>query len=121
MSADDYLLLDITVAKSWARMPSTHSAVIAYYAAYTLLASAYLPIHPTIPDTPWTRIVVPSVVVPWATAIAVSRIWLGHHTIPQVLVGCIHGVVFTYVWYSIWSQGADSYGRYLEETFFARP
>ncbi|GJE85869.1 PAP2-domain-containing protein [Phanerochaete sordida] len=102
-------------------MPSTHAAVITYYAAYTLWASTYLPIHPTVPDSPWTRIVVPGVVVPWATAIAVSRIWLGHHTVPQVLAGVAHGVMFTYMWYSIWLRGANDYGRYLEQTYFARP
>ncbi|EKM61360.1 uncharacterized protein PHACADRAFT_82915 [Phanerochaete carnosa HHB-10118-sp] len=102
-------------------MPSTHSAVITYYAAYTVLASAYLPIHPTVPETPWTRIVIPFVVVPWATTIALSRIWLGHHTVPQVLAGCVHGVLFTYMWYSIWLRGANDYGQYLEQTYFTRP
>ena len=121
VSADDFLFPAITVAKSLARMPSTHSAVITYYAAYTALASAYLPIHPMIPDTPWTRIIVPSIVVPWAAAIAISRIWLGHHTIPQVLAGSVHGILFTYMWYSIWLRGANSYGQYLEQTYFARP
>ena len=102
-------------------MPSTHSAVITYYAAYTALAAAYLPLHSLVSNSPWTRIAVPSIVVPWATAIAVSRIWLGHHTIPQVLAGCAHGLLFTYMWFSIWVRGVNEYGQAIEQTYFARP
>ncbi|KIP10116.1 hypothetical protein PHLGIDRAFT_273399 [Phlebiopsis gigantea 11061_1 CR5-6] len=101
-------------------MPSTHASVITYYAAYTLLACAYLPLHQQVPRTPWIRIIVPSIVVPWATAIAVSRIWLGHHTIPQVLAGTVHGIFFTYIWFSIWVRGGYQYGQALEKTYFAR-
>ncbi|KAI0094194.1 PAP2-domain-containing protein [Irpex rosettiformis] len=96
-------------------MPSTHSATITFYAVYTLLAARYLPIHHSFPSN--IRTLGPWIVVPWAATIAVSRIWLGHHTWPQVgagsLVGCLVGVA----WFTAWIQGLNVYGRTVEETF----
>ena len=63
-------------------MPSTHSSVIIYYATYVTLASLFLE-----PEQPWSKLpgfVPPLVIVPWATTIAISRVWLGHHTFEQV-------------------------------------
>ena len=105
---------------TWTRqcsMPSTHSAVIAYYATYSLLASLFLPVHKSLPQTELTRIVLPLIVVPWSTAIAVSRIWLGHHTVPQVLVGAAHGVVLAPLWFNLWLRIGDEYGGNLEKTY----
>lgn len=63
-------------------MPSTHSSVIIYYATYVSLASLLLR-----PESPWSAL--PQyfgllIVAPWAVTIAISRIWLGHHTAEQV-------------------------------------
>ncbi|KAI0634293.1 hypothetical protein C8Q77DRAFT_1217500 [Trametes polyzona] len=96
-------------------MPSTHSAVITYYAAYISLACAYLPLHPSFPASPaLSRVLPPLVVVPLASTIAVSRIWLGHHTWPQVGAGVAYGLFFAPVWFRLWVGGWNEYGRMVE-------
>ncbi|OJT05935.1 hypothetical protein TRAPUB_3225 [Trametes pubescens] len=97
-------------------MPSTHSAVITYFATYITLACMYLPIHPSLPASPaLTRVLPPLVVVPLASTIALSRIWLGHHTWPQVTVGVAHGLLFAPLWFKLWTDGWDEYGRMVED------
>ncbi|KAJ6596877.1 hypothetical protein DFH09DRAFT_1132998 [Mycena vulgaris] len=98
-------------------MPSTHSATIAYYATFVPLASIYLPLHPSVPAGAMARVLVPAIVLPWAALIALSRVWLGHHTWPQVAVGCAYGVVFASVWFTMWTRGLNEYGRAAEELF----
>ncbi|KZS95850.1 PAP2-domain-containing protein [Sistotremastrum niveocremeum HHB9708] len=82
-------------------MPSTHSATIMFYATYIVLASALLPIHQSLPQSPLTRVVPPVVAVPWASSIALSRIRLGHHTPAQVFVGSVLGCAFAASWFSL--------------------
>ncbi|CAL1694012.1 unnamed protein product [Somion occarium] len=96
-------------------MPSTHSGVISYYAAYSILACKYLPIHSSLPDTPLTRVLALLVIIPWAATIAISRIWLGHHTWQQVTVGCSLGIMFTPIWFLLWTRVAHVYGEQLEQ------
>ncbi|KAJ3977759.1 phosphatidic acid phosphatase type 2/haloperoxidase [Lentinula raphanica] len=96
-------------------MPSTHSTTITYYATYILLASVYLPIHHTLPQSSITRILPPLVVVPWATVIALSRIWLGHHTLSQVSAGCTLGFGFAWFWFYQWTSGLNRYGLEVEQ------
>ncbi|TCD68091.1 hypothetical protein EIP91_011544 [Steccherinum ochraceum] len=98
-------------------MPSTHSAVISYYAVYSLLAAAFLPTHLSFEQAEWLRVVAPLIIVPWATTIAISRIWLGHHTVPQVLVGFAHGLVIAPAWFHLWQQYGNTYGSYVERTY----
>ncbi|KAI0307736.1 hypothetical protein B0F90DRAFT_1807153 [Multifurca ochricompacta] len=86
-------------------MPSTHSATITFYGTYIPLACAWLPSHPSFPQTSLFRPLVLLVVVPWAFAIAGSRVWLGHHTVPQVAVGCAYGFAFSCVWFWLWTHG----------------
>jgi dolichyldiphosphatase len=62
-----------------------------------------------------SRILVPIIVLPWAALIALSRIWLGHHTWPQVAVGCAYGVGFACIWFALWTQGLNELGRTAEE------
>lgn len=95
-------------------MPSTHSAVITYYAVYTVLACRYLPLHPSLPEGEVMRVLPLVIVIPWATTIAVSRIWLGHHTWPQVAAGCTYGLLFAPLWFRLWTHGVNDYGRMLE-------
>ena len=98
------------------RMPSTHSAVITYMAAYICLACSYLPVHPSFPSSDsLTCVIPPMVVVPIATTIATSRIWLGHHTWPQVGVGCGVGLLFAPFWLKLWTNGLNEYGRVVED------
>lgn len=97
-------------------MPSTHSGVISFYIGYTLLASRYLPLHRSLPHL--TRIVAPLIIVPWAISVMASRIWLGHHTWPQVSVGCSIGLAFSPVWFWLWAHVGQTYGNYYEQLFF---
>ncbi|KAI0657504.1 PAP2-domain-containing protein [Cubamyces menziesii] len=97
-------------------MPSTHSAVITYFATYISLACAYLPVHPSFPASPMlSRVLPPLLVVPLAITIAASRIWLGHHTWPQVAVGVTYGLLFVPVWFKLWTGGLNEYGRACED------
>lgn len=96
-------------------MPSTHSATISHFAVYVPLACAYLPIHPAFPQNQWTRILPPLIVVPWALSIIRSRIWLGHHTWEQCAVGCLYGTVYSLALFTLWVNGANKYGRMIEE------
>jgi dolichyldiphosphatase len=82
-----------------------------YFATYALLASLYLPLHPSLPKS---SILAPLAISPWATSIALSRVWLGRHTWPQVAVGCSYGVVFAGIWFGIWLDGIDEYGKIVE-------
>ncbi|KAF9053662.1 DnaJ-domain-containing protein [Hymenopellis radicata] len=43
------------------------------------------------------RTLPPLVIVPLALLIALSRLWLGHHTVPQVLAGCSYGILFSFL------------------------
>lgn len=96
-------------------MPSTHSAAIAFYASYITLACVSLPIHPSFPSSQLMRLLPPIVAIPWATAIVHSRIWLGHHTWPQCIVGCIYGTSFALGWFNLWTHGFDLFGRAIED------
>lgn len=97
-------------------MPSTHSATITYYATYVPLACLLLPIHSSMPEGSFIRIAPVALVVPWASLIAISRVWLGHHTWPQVAVGCSYGFIFACAWFTAWTHGLVDYGRILEQS-----
>lgn len=96
-------------------MPSTHSATITFFGTYIPLACIWLPIHPSLPQSRFTWLVPPLIVVPWASLIAVSRIWLGHHTWQQVAVGCSYGFAFAWLWFTMWSHGLVEHGRVVEQ------
>ncbi|KAF8077960.1 hypothetical protein FPV67DRAFT_1463604 [Lyophyllum atratum] len=96
-------------------MPSTHSATISYYATYIPLACLYLPLHESFPSTGGFRILPPLLFLPCAGAVVLSRIWLGHHTWPQVAAGVSYGIFFAVVWFRLWCAGFDSHGPMLEE------
>ncbi|EJD03646.1 uncharacterized protein FOMMEDRAFT_19035 [Fomitiporia mediterranea MF3/22] len=96
-------------------MPSTHSATISHFGVYIPLACFYLPLHPSFPQSQYTRIIPPFIVIPWAIGIIRSRIWLGHHTWQQCAVGCLYGISFSLVWFALWVNGVNKYGRIVEE------
>ncbi|KAI0322731.1 phosphatidic acid phosphatase type 2/haloperoxidase [Amylostereum chailletii] len=96
-------------------MPSTHSATITYFGTYIPLACAFLPIHPSLSYSTFTRLWPPLVVVPCAILIAVSRVWLGHHTWPQVIVGCSYGAAWAFLWFRIWTHGMSDFGQLVEQ------
>lgn len=104
-------------------MPSTHSAAITFYATYISLAAKLLPIHPTLPASSLTRTLPVALAIPWASSVIYSRIRLGHHTWPQVSVGCACGVAFAGLWFRLWVSGLDEVGHDLEvwtNTFIQR-
>ncbi|KAJ6547547.1 hypothetical protein B0H19DRAFT_1166230 [Mycena capillaripes] len=97
-------------------MPSTHSATIAYYSAYVPLACMGLPLHPSIPGGEAARVIAPILLLPWAALIAMSRIWLQHHTYKQVAFGVLYGVAFAGMWFALWTRtGLNELGRDVEE------
>jgi len=100
-------------------MPSTHSAAITFFGTYIPLACTWLPLHPSFPESPLFRSIVVLVIVTWTCAVAISRISLGHHTVPQVLVGCIYGCIFACVWFWFWTHGLSDWGRIVERYFKA--
>ncbi|KAF7440486.1 hypothetical protein PC9H_000831 [Pleurotus ostreatus] len=96
-------------------MPSTHSATIIYYATYIPLACAKLPIHPSLPANSFvTRVLPVLIAVPYGYVIAASRVWLGHHTWKQVVVGGSYGAALAAVWFELWIRGGHAYGQVLE-------
>ena len=101
-------------------MPSTHSATITFFATYIALACLYLPIHPSLPSSPTTRVLPVLISIPWAATIVVSRIWLGHHTVPQVIAGCACGLIMAPLWFTLWTHGVNDYGRAVEHALFGR-
>ncbi|KAI0033159.1 phosphatidic acid phosphatase type 2/haloperoxidase [Vararia minispora EC-137] len=96
-------------------MPSTHSASMAFFATYIPLACAYLPIHSSLPDAAYIIVLPPFLIIPCAMLVTISRTWLGHHTWPQVLVGCSYGVAFALLWYNAWIRGVQEYGAIVED------
>ncbi|KAJ7172491.1 hypothetical protein C8R46DRAFT_1086142 [Mycena filopes] len=96
-------------------MPSTHSASVGFFATYVPLACVYLPLHSSVPGGAAARLLVPAVVLPWAAMIALSRVWLGHHTWTQVAVGCAFGAAFAGMWFTLWTRGLDEHGLVVEE------
>ena len=98
-------------------MPSTHSATVSHYAASILLGCLYLPIHPTLPSGLSVRILPPLIAFPCAVTIVMSRLWLGHHTMSQVVAGISYGVTFALVWFALWTRGFNSWGEHAEENF----
>lgn len=108
-------------------MPSTHSATITYYGTYIPLACIFLPLHHSFSSSslspsqslPLIRILPPLVVIPWAALIALSRVWLGHHTWKQVAVGCVYGFWFACIWLTGWVFGMQGemrmWGSVVEE------
>jgi len=49
--------------------------------------------------------VAPLLAILTAATIATSRIWLGHHTIKQVLAGVFLGVTMAFGWFYGWTHG----------------
>ncbi|KIJ27370.1 hypothetical protein M422DRAFT_191102, partial [Sphaerobolus stellatus SS14] len=101
-------------------MPSTHSATISYYAVYICASCRYLLLHDNLKFAPegLLRTLVPITALPWASLIVISRVWLGHHTWPQVAVGSGYGIAFASLWFALWTAGGlDAHGLVLEELF----
>jgi membrane-associated phospholipid phosphatase len=88
-------------------MPSTHSAVMGYYATYITLASSKLPIHPSLQSLPSALIypLAPVAMISVSTIICPSRLRLGHHTLKQVVAGVTVGILCGAAWFAWWKDG----------------
>jgi dolichyldiphosphatase len=104
------------------RMPSTHAASITYYATYITTACVSLPLHHSfdfklLPQGLF-RSLVPAVILPWASLIVASRVWLEHHTWKQVAAGFCYGGAFAGLWFALWTKGGLSMaGAKMEDWF----
>lgn len=95
------------------RMPSTHSACITFYAVYICCASLYLPLHPSLYTlNGWVpcgiKTSIPPFAAVWAVSVIYSRVWMEHHTYPQVLVGALWGGACAAFWFTLWTRGGVS-------------
>lgn len=95
-------------------MPSTHSSAIMFYGTYITLACTRLPLHASLPQSPFFCPFVALVTIAWACVVASSRILLGYHTAPQVVVGCIYGFTFACIWFWLWTHGFSDLGYIVE-------
>lgn len=106
-------------------MPSTHGSVVAYMAAYIVLAAARLPLPPALrwlseEEERSVRQIGPVVAVGWASLVTASRLYLGHHTLPQVLGGIVFGVLFGLGCFALWTEyGLGAYATQLEQEAIA--
>ena len=95
-------------------MPSTHSAVVFFYAGSAVLASTTLPVHSSLPDGPGIRVWAPVMAATSAVVVALSRVWRGHHNFPQIAAGSLYGAACSVIAYKMWIGGLDVYGHTLE-------
>ncbi len=103
-------------------MPSTHSSAVVCMAVYIMLAADRLPFHSSLANvftSAWAesilRILGPVMADIWAVLILMSRVWLGHHTIPQVVVGAVFGGLFGLMSFGAYTSGLDRIGWRLEK------
>lgn len=55
------------------------------------------------------------ITLPWAVTVMMSRVWLGHHTWPQVFAGASYGIALASVWFGLWTGGLDIVGGAFEK------
>ncbi|KAG2037276.1 PAP2-domain-containing protein [Suillus americanus] len=84
-------------------MPSSHASACTFFATYITITCLQLPVHPTLPSS---AMFVPVVILPWTFMIVVSRVWLDHHTWPQVAVGTALGACCASFWFKLWMDDA---------------
>ncbi|KAG2063246.1 PAP2-domain-containing protein [Suillus decipiens] len=80
-------------------MPSSHASTCTFLATYITIACLQLPVLPTLPSS---VIFAPVLILPWTFMIVMSRVWLGHHTWPQVAVGASLGACCASFWFKLW-------------------
>ncbi len=86
-------------------MPSSHAQFVAYFSiSLTLfLLIRHVP-HPSATHTPASfseRLLLSTIAVLCAMAVAASRIYLNYHTQKQVLVGSAAGIVSAVAWFGV--------------------
>jgi dolichyldiphosphatase len=79
-------------------MPSSHSAIIIYFATFISLQLFNL----TTTSSPSVKLLSFLLVFIIALLVLWSRIELGHHTTAQVLMGMLLGIIFAVFWNNLW-------------------
>lgn len=83
-------------------MPSTHATSIAFYMGYILTSLLDCQPAPAFVRSRADRVLVGAGTAIWGGAILVSRVYLGYHTVPQVLVGAALGGTAGAGWRRAW-------------------
>jgi dolichyldiphosphatase len=78
-------------------MPSSHSQFIWYFAVY---GSLYMYRYIYLDHTVW-KVLTSIAMFSLAILVAVSRIYLGYHTLNQVLIGSMVGTGYGALWYGV--------------------
>ncbi|CAO3700541.1 unnamed protein product [Rhizopus stolonifer] len=78
-------------------MPSSHSQFIWYFATF---ASLYLFKHIQLDHNLWKSLSSLAMIT-LALLVSISRVYLGYHTVNQVIVGSLAGSFFGLFWYAI--------------------
>lgn len=94
------------------RMPSTHASAVAYMATYIVMATIRLHLPASLG---WMtevqersmRIAGSGIAVMWAVLVTGSRLYLGWHTLHQILAGVAFGVVFAIASFMAYVDGLD--------------
>jgi dolichyldiphosphatase len=77
--------------------PSSHSVYMAFFSIYlTLLASRRLSF-----STAFGKLFVMLLPWPFAAIVMYSRIYLGYHSLPQVIAGCLLGLILGISWFLV--------------------
>ncbi|KAG2134444.1 uncharacterized protein EDB93DRAFT_1172748 [Suillus bovinus] len=84
-------------------MPSSHASTCTFFATYITMACLQLPVHSTLPAS---FMFAPVLILPWLFMIVMSRVWLGHHTWPQVSAGTALGACCASFWFKLWVDDA---------------
>ncbi|KAL0093448.1 phosphatidic acid phosphatase type 2/haloperoxidase [Phycomyces blakesleeanus] len=94
-------------------MPSSHSQVIAFFAVYIHLAFSANAIEYSL-----VRSILVIFVQLTAFLVAWSRVELGHHSLPQVLVGSVLGATIALLWYILWQEIGSKYEEKFKGDIF---
>ncbi|RUS21400.1 phosphatidic acid phosphatase type 2/haloperoxidase [Endogone sp. FLAS-F59071] len=78
-------------------MPSSHSQFAWYFTAYLLL---YTYTRITIDHMIWKHLLALAAII-FSATVSYSRIYLGYHTLTQVLYGTLFGTLFAITWYTL--------------------
>ncbi|RUP46658.1 phosphatidic acid phosphatase type 2/haloperoxidase [Jimgerdemannia flammicorona] len=77
-------------------MPSSHAQFAWYFSTYLLL---YTYTRITVDNTIWKHLLA-IVAISFSVVVSYSRIYLGYHTLTQVIYGASFGVCFAVFWYT---------------------
>jgi len=93
-------------------MPSTHSASISFYMVYIAMALYSASPSTTAPSFLLQhRVPLVAGTMLWGGAILCSRVYLGYHTVPQVLAGAMLGGTSGYICRRVWKEHMKTHGE----------